>query len=415
MAIVKGMTAARVAEMKAQIISSATLVGLNLVLHRENGDTIDLGRIKDEDPIKTDSLVSLSSFDSSAVTAVVPDWNKPGVSNVKLANPSSLPGSYSHCASWSPDGRYLSLGLDSTPYILTYKRSGDVFTKLSDPTAAGGIPNGISWSPNGQYLALAHATSPYLSIYKRSGDTLTKLSNPGTLPTGVGYSVSWDYTSTYLAIAHASSPYVTIYKRSGDTFTKLTNPGTLPAGDGKGVSFESGVGSGSSRFLVVSHNTSPYVTVYDRSGDSFTKLTDPASLPAGQPNTNSVAWSRNGLYFAVVHATSPFVTIYKKTGATTFTKLPNPDLLPPATAYGVAWSPDNQYLLVSTISADLPTIYKRSGDLFEPITEIGAGVLGGIFGGAWSPDGFHLALTMDSSPNVAVYKAAMIQPPGLPS
>ena len=41
----------------------------------------------------------------------------------------------------------------------------------------------------------------------------------------------------YLAIAHNTSPFVTIYSRSGDTFTKLSDPAALPAGTGNGVCF----------------------------------------------------------------------------------------------------------------------------------------------------------------------------------
>ena len=41
----------------------------------------------------------------------------------------------------------------------------------------------------------------------------------------------------FLAVAHEVSPYVTIYKRSGDTFTKLVNPAALPTGVGYGVAF----------------------------------------------------------------------------------------------------------------------------------------------------------------------------------
>ena len=41
--------------------------------------------------------------------------------------------------------------------------------------------------------------------------------------------------ATYLSVAHATSPYVTIYKRAGDTFTKLPDPATLPAGAGNSV------------------------------------------------------------------------------------------------------------------------------------------------------------------------------------
>ena len=36
----------------------------------------------------------------------------------------------------------------------------------------------------------------------------------------------------YLSIPHDVSPFVTIYKRSGDVFTKLANPATLPTGNG---------------------------------------------------------------------------------------------------------------------------------------------------------------------------------------
>ena len=49
----------------------------------------------------------------------------------------------------------------------------------------------------------------------------TKLANPATLPTGDGRGCAFDPTGTYLAVAHENSPYITIYKRSGDTFTKL--------------------------------------------------------------------------------------------------------------------------------------------------------------------------------------------------
>jgi len=91
------------------------------------------------------------------------------------------------------------------------------------------------------YLAVAHDTSPFLTIYKRSGDTFDKLTNPTTLPTGVGRGVSWSTDGTYLSVAHDTSPFLTIYKRSGDTFDKLANPTTLPTNNGRGVAFSGGV------------------------------------------------------------------------------------------------------------------------------------------------------------------------------
>ena len=41
-----------------------------------------------------------------------------------------------------------------------------------------------------------------------------------------------------LAIAHDSSPYVTVYEQSGTTFTKLANPATLPTNIGRGASWD---------------------------------------------------------------------------------------------------------------------------------------------------------------------------------
>ena len=42
--------------------------------------------------------------------------------------------------------------------------------------------------------------------------------------------VAFSSDDTYMAVAHQNSPFITIYKRSGDTFTKLADPATLPTG-----------------------------------------------------------------------------------------------------------------------------------------------------------------------------------------
>jgi hypothetical protein len=114
---------------------------------------------------------------------------------------------------------------------------------------------------------VAHWSSPFVSIYKRSGDTFTKVSNPATLPAAAGYGTAFSPNSTYLSVAHEQSPFITIYKRSGDTFTKLDNPATLPTGQGNGTAF-----SANGTYLAVAHNGSPFITIYK------TTLTD--SIPS---------------------------------------------------------------------------------------------------------------------------------------
>jgi hypothetical protein len=105
-------------------------------------------------------------------------------------------------------------------------------------------------------------------------DVKNKLLDPAILPPDNGQAVSFSSDNTYLAVAHGTSPFITIYKRSGDTFTKLANPAILPGNFALGVSF-----SPDTIYLAVSHSNNPYISIYKRSGDIFTKLTNPAALP----------------------------------------------------------------------------------------------------------------------------------------
>jgi galactokinase/mevalonate kinase-like predicted kinase len=132
-------------------------------------------------------------------------------------------------------------------------------------------------------MAVAHATSPFITIYKRSGDTFTKLSNPSDLPAGTGRGVAFSSDDTYMAVAHGTSPFITIYKRLGDTFTKLADPADLPAGTGYGVAFSS-VGI---NYLSVACNESPFITIYPRidSAPLMIKIPDLAATVASMEDT----------------------------------------------------------------------------------------------------------------------------------
>ena len=62
--------------------------------------------------------------------------------------------------------------------------------------------------------------------------------------------------------------------------------------------------------------------------------------------TNRCAFSPDGLFLAIAGNVNPFITIYKRDGST-FTKLPNPATLPASNSYDCAFSPDGLYLAVS--------------------------------------------------------------------
>ena len=361
-----------------------------------NGNTFDLGVYPELDEVFG---VEESSWQGSAT---------------KLADPNVLPTGSGNGASFSPDGNYLAVAHNTSPFVTIYKREGDTFTKLANPDV---LPTGNGWgtsfSPDGNYLSIAHQGSPFVTIYKRNGDSFTKLANPNVLPTGNGYGASFSPDGNYLAIAHSSSPFVTIYKRNGDSFTKLANPSRLPPNTGRGASF-----SLDGNYLAIGHLFSPYVTIYKRNGDSFTKLANPNGLP--NDTGYGASFSSDGNYLAIAHAGPPYVTIYKREGDT-FTKLSNPDVLPSGIGWGASFSPDGNYLAIAhagSLNNVTVTIYKRDGDTFTKLADPDVLPTGYGLGASFSPDGNYLAIGHSSSPFVTIYKpgsATVTQIPNLPA
>ncbi len=181
----------------------------------------------------------------------------------------------------------------------------------------------------------------------------TKLSNPGSLPANTGQCAAWSPDSQFLAIGHTTTPFVTIYQRTGATFAKCADPVSLPAAQVNGVAW-----SPDGTILTCVHGTTPFITNYSRSGVTFTKMTAPVTLPAGAGN--GAQWSPNGGMLAVAHDTSPYITIYTWDGAT-FTKLTDPVDLPAGNAKSVSWTSNGQYLAVAHTTTPFLTTYKSIG------------------------------------------------------
>ena len=125
------------------------------------------------------------------------------------------------------------------------------------PSLGAGVGETVITGQDVTSVVFAETIGQYNPTVVKLTDTFTKLTNPATLPVGDGYGAAFDPTSTYLAVAHWTTPFVTIYKRSGDTFTKLTNPATLPTGIGQGAAFDP-----TSTYLAIAHSTTPFVTIY---------------------------------------------------------------------------------------------------------------------------------------------------------
>ncbi len=230
-----------------------------------------------------------------------------------------------------------------------------------------------------------------------------KIADPASLPTGNAQGVSFSKDDTYMAVVHDISPYVTIYKRSGDTFTKLANPSTLPTGLGRGCDF-----STNGDYLSVAHASSPYVTIYKRSGDTFTKLADPSTLPTG--TGSAVDFSDNGRYLSVGHGGAPNITIYRR-DADIFTKLTDPTVLPTGTSEGVSFRGSGLNMAVAHSVSPYLSAYKRSGDYFTKLADLSTLPTGNALGVDFSSGGDYMAVAHSTTPFVTIYKLTNVLTP----
>ncbi|OGE83591.1 MAG: hypothetical protein A3B23_03050 [Candidatus Colwellbacteria bacterium RIFCSPLOWO2_01_FULL_48_10] len=233
----------------------------------------------------------------------------------------------------------------------------------------------------------ANTTYYYCAIASNSagtsfGSILTFTTPANTFPSG-------------MAVTSDSPPFITIYKRSGDTFTKLADPATLPTYAAYGVDF-----STNDDYLAVAHSNEPYITIYKRSGDTFTKLADPAVLPGS--DGYGVAFSSNATYLAVGHYSSPYITIYKRSGDT-FTKLANPATPLSSRVRAVAFSSNATYLALASDSPPYLTIYERSGDTFTKLADPAVLPPNNGYGVAFSSDDTYLSVGHSVSPFITIY------------
>jgi len=145
----------------------------------------------------------------------------------------------------------------------------------------------------------------------------------------------------------------------------------------------------------------PNIRIFKREGDTFTKIGDPDALPPG--DANGVSWSSDDVYLAVGHNNSPRIIIYKR-DEDEFTKLDNPATLPTGHGHGLDFGYNDTYLAIAHEVTPYITIYKRDEDVFTKLPDPANKPMGNGYGAAFSPDGIYLAVAHVTSPYITIYK-----------
>ncbi len=339
------------------------------------------------------------------------EWTTPSL----IAGPTG-PGTANSCK-WSPNGEFLALGSATTPYIDIYQRSsGNVLTKLANPgTIPGGTVSQVSWSPCGDFLAVGTSATPYIIIYQRSGNAFTKLSDPGTLPTVggggamVGIRPVFSPNSDFLALPYTTTgvgagPKFLIYERSGTTFTDITS--------GSGLDTVNGIGSSNffswspdSSFCCALDNSTHLVIAFKRTDATFTSITAPVAAYAG--NILGHSFSPDGNFFAVSLLVTPWILIFTVSSTGVFALLTSPITL--SEWPGVpSWSANSEYLCLNESSSPYLLIYKVTNPTTTPTFTVQTAVASPPSAQpnemSWSPSKQFLAVCGGTTPYIQIYQ-----------
>lgn len=344
-------------------------------------------------------------------------WNRSGDTFTKLTPIAAT--SINDWVEWNHDGTSIAYGGLISPYVIVYNVSGDTFTKIttgSNSQFSSTLPPGRArngaWSPDGSVLAIAHAGNPYISFYNRSGDVFTKVANPSPLPQSTPYAIRWNPDGTSIALvdpAGVSVPFL-IYNKSGDTYTRFTPTDTT-------ATSQSGVNNTASQAAWDTDGTKvfvaifgwPYIQGYTRSGNDFTPSAPGYKFvyyDGGLPRTHQ-QYSPDGDYLALAGIQSATLNMYKRNTTTGEITRLTTNIPTGSNTYDIDWNHDGSSIAIQTLSSPWIKVWNRSGDTFTEVagTQFANAFTSGNFGykTAWNHDGSSLLVMANATPYVVVY------------
>ena len=203
----------------------------------------------------------------------------------------------------------------------------------------------------------------------------------------------------YIGVTHNNSPFVTVYPWSAAGFgAKFSDPATLPTFHGQGIAF-----SPNGDALVVGMADVPYIHAYAWSALGFgTKFADPS--PALPDYANGIAFSPAQDVVFIASGTSPRIYAYAWSAAGFGAKFSDPATLPAGAANAVAITAAGDFVAVAHNTTPFVSAYPWSGAGFgtkftDPATlptSAGQSV-------AFSPSGDALAVAHSNPPHISVY------------
>ena len=278
-------------------------------------------------------------------------------------------GGYTNYCAFSQDGSVFAAAVSASPYVKAYSRSVETFTEITGLSPVPGAAiTGVAVSPDGSFLAVGvYNVSPYLAIYKRgvSGQYDSTIT-PDVAPTVNVTNLHFSRNGSYLLIevAGATNSFI-LYSISGDTFTKVADPATSFYTVNPCPCEISADGA----YLVFA----PGPVVYKNVSGVLTRLPDAAIPIVGQ--TKGIVLNANGNIIAVgaVGASATqYLWLYELRNDI-LVKLDDPATMPSYWVSEMCMTPDDRYLICQGGSDANLYVYRRRGGILTFEQSINAG------------------------------------------
>lgn len=242
------------------------------------------------------------------------------------------------------------------------------------------------------YLASSY---PGLAGLLGPASIFSKLPDPAVMPPGVGRSVAYSADGVYLAVSHDVTPFISVYKLTAGVYVKLAALTAATGGTPLWVTF-----SPDGRYLFVLSTSDPYGHLYERTGDTFAKLALPSGLPGSVIGSTSAAFSPDGTMLALPDFRGTGKVFIHNTFGNWTVATTVASLYAEGVAQSVAFSPDGTHLMAS-FSATTPFLqgWERSGNTFPNRLTISSQPANYATYMAYSSDSKYLALSLTTYPS----------------
>jgi hypothetical protein len=418
--------------------SNGAINGVHTIIYNRSGDTFTTasnvsGVVRTFaprfNPVNT-TTIAIAGF--SAPNLIIAAQNTSGVYTSTGITISGQPGNTVNRGEWSSDGQSLVLGLQASPYLSVYLQTGtNYYQSLSVSQLGLTTPiTDVQWinypksPPNHSRFGIFFNAIPYYQEFAINGTSITNVAsvidyNPFSAQPGGGPSsgagadlVKFNNTGSYLVTSNGNnSPYFYVYSRSSDTFTRLANPASVPASAARGFAWTNNLAGypfTATSYLAMTNTTSPFLRIYYVTGSTITLSSLTIPVPSGgQTTATGVGWAPNDANIVVGLNSSPFYVNYNTTSSS-FTIVNTATILPTSTVNSVQYSPDSSLIAMGMASSPGLMIYTVTNNTFNLTgTNITTFPNTTVYQVAWTPDSQYLGLIQSTSPYLRVYSRSV--------